>query len=176
MSPPTAGGDDVVIVGQALRLPGGLNNPELFWDALVQRRDDILTPTPSNRWDQESFRPSDSPKPGDILFERAGFVDSHSFDNAFFGITEPEALMISPVVRLTMEVALDALEDANLPIACVKGTNMAVFVATGPDEGYSQLLHLQSGFEGGFCDPVRQLSSNSFTNSLQQIQRNGFSH
>ncbi|KAF7970690.1 hypothetical protein HWV62_23296 [Athelia sp. TMB] len=174
MSPPTASGDDVVIVGQALRLPGGLNTPELFWDALVQRRDDILTPTPRDRWDQASFRPSGSPKPGDILFERAGFVNSHSFDNAFFGITEPEALMISPAVRLTMEVALDALEDANTPIAHVRGTDMAVFVATGPDEGYSQLLHLQSGFDGSFYDSAQWTSSNICTNSLQQVQWDGF--
>ncbi|KAF7965781.1 hypothetical protein HWV62_41795 [Athelia sp. TMB] len=173
MSPPTASGDDVVIVGQALRLPGGLNTPDLFWDALVQRRDDILTPTPRDRWDQDSFRPSGSPKPGDILFERAGFVNSHSFDNAFFGITEPEALMISPAVRLTMEVALDALEDANIPIARVRGTDIAVFVATGPDEGYSQLLHLQSGFDGSFYDPARWTSSNICTNSLQQVQWDG---
>lgn len=139
--------NDVVIVGQAMRLPGGLDSPELFWDALVKRREDVLTPVPSDRWDQESFRPSGLPQPGDIIFDRAGFVDSHSFDNTFFGITEPEALSISPTVRLTMEVALDALEDANIPIGRVRGSDMSVFVATGPDEGYGQLLFLESGFQ-----------------------------
>lgn len=148
------GNEEVVIVGQAMRLPEHLNSPEALWDALLERRDDLLTSVPSDRWDQSSFYhppPSsgEPPRPpGDIHFNRAGFVDLDSFDHAFFGITEPEALMISPTVRLPMEVTLDALEDANIPLGNVRGSDMAVFVATGPDEGYNQLIFLEHGFDG----------------------------
>lgn len=145
----------IVIVGQAVRLPGGLNSPESLWKALVEKRDDLMTPVPSDRWDHASFYrpPSSSPhEPGDIIFEKAGFIDFASFDNSFFGISAPEAINISPAVRLTLEVAFDALENANIPVSRVKSSNMGVFVATGMDLGYDHLLFSDRGYAGE-CRP-----------------------
>lgn len=140
--------EDIVIVGQSLRLPGQLNSPESFWEALISRRD-VMTSIPEKRWDHASFYQPDPERarPGDITFNRAGFVDFECFDNTFFGITGPEALSVSPSARLTLEAAFDALEDANIPLSKIKGTDMSVFVANGPDDSYSQLLTLQDGFE-----------------------------
>jgi acyl transferase domain-containing protein len=137
---------EVVIVGEALRLPGGLNTPSAFWTALVDRRSDLMTETPLDRWDHASFYTSSSePKPGDITFKRSGFVEISSFDNAFFGISGPEALGVSPSARLVLETAFDALEDANIPTSKIKGSDMAVYIASG-DDGYNQLLFQESGY------------------------------
>ncbi|TFK38562.1 hypothetical protein BDQ12DRAFT_683838 [Crucibulum laeve] len=143
-------GGEVVIVGQALRLPQGIDTPELYWEALLNQRTDIMTSVPVNRWDHKSFyRPANSTipaQPCDITFEKAGFIDLEHFDHAFFGISSAEAFSISPTVRLTLETSFEAFENANIPISNVKGTDMGVFVAAGLDEGYNQLLFLDKGY------------------------------
>ncbi|TFK38563.1 hypothetical protein BDQ12DRAFT_116355 [Crucibulum laeve] len=142
--------EDIVIVGQSLRLPGELNTPESFWEALIEKRDDLFTTVPEDRWDHKSFyRPPNAPgslQPGDITFEKAGFIDIATFDNSFFGISSAEALHVAPAVRLTLETSFEALENANIPISRVKGTNMAVYVAAGVDEGYNKILFLEKGW------------------------------
>lgn len=151
--PPTVQShEEVVIVGQALRLPGDINTPESFWQVLMDKRD-IMTSVPPDRWDQASFYRSPSstapPQTCDITFEKAGFIQVADFDNSFFGISAPEALSVSPNIRLALEATFDALENANIPISRVKGTNMGVFVATGLD-GYPNLLFYDKGFDCAF--------------------------
>ncbi|KAJ7482732.1 hypothetical protein FB451DRAFT_1235938 [Mycena latifolia] len=140
---------DVVIVGQAIRLPGDLNTPESFWEALVDMREDLLVPMPSDRWDHASFfrKPGDpSGEPCDINFEKAGFVEIAHFDNAFFGISSAEALFVIPAVRLVLETTFKALENANIPSSRLRGSETGVFVAGGIDNGYLQLLFASMGF------------------------------
>lgn len=38
--------EDIVIVGQAVRLPGDVSNAESLWKALIDQRSDIMTPIP----------------------------------------------------------------------------------------------------------------------------------
>lgn len=159
--------EEVVIVGQAVRLPGDINTPDAFWDALIHKRDDLMTLAPPDRWDANSFYRSPAstalPQNGDINFQKSGFVDVAHYDNSFFGISKPEALYVSPATRLTLETAFEALENAGIPISKVKGTNMGVFVATGMDTGYSQLLYEEKGFGGWkFHHTSRCHWSNSF--------------
>jgi len=159
--------EEIVIVGQAVRLPGDINTPDAFWDALIHKRDDLMTEAPTDRWDANSFyrspTPTAPPQNGDIIFQKSGFVDVAHYDNSFFGISKPEALYVSPATRLTLETAFEALENAGIPISKVKGTNMGVFVATGMDTGYIQLLYEEKGFGGWkFRHTPRCHWSNSF--------------
>ena len=39
-----------------------------------------------------------------------------------------------------MEIAFEALENANIPISKIKGSDMGVFIAGGMDEGYIKLF------------------------------------
>ncbi|KAF8811343.1 ketoacyl-synt-domain-containing protein [Phlegmacium glaucopus] len=143
--------EDIVIVGQAVRLPGDINNAEGLWKALIDQRDDIITPVPEARWDHKSFYRSpdskDPPGPCDITSERAGFVDLAGFDHSFFGISSAEAFHVSPNIRLSLEIAFEALENANIPISKIKGSDMGVFVAAGMDEGYIKLLFADKGWQ-----------------------------
>jgi acyl transferase domain-containing protein len=144
--------EDVVIVGQAFRLPGDINTPESFWTALIEKRQDIIVPVPPSRWDHASFyRAPDSkepPAPCDVTLEKAGFIDIETFDHSFFGMTSAEAFHVPPSYRLSMEVAFEALENANIPAAKIKGTKMGVFVAAAMDEGYIKLLFADKGWAG----------------------------
>ena len=56
-----------------------------------------------------------------------------------------------------MEIAFKALENANIPISRIKGSDMGVFVAAGMDEGYIKLLFADKGW-GGLCLPLRVLT------------------
>jgi hypothetical protein len=143
----SAGPEPLAIVGYALRLPGDISDSQTLWNALIEKRKDILTSTPADRWDHASFR---SQGPGQITFEKSGFIDLAYFDNLFFGIPAAEALSISPTTRLTLESAFEALERANIPLSKVKGTDMGVFVAAGLDPGYGELLFRDKGWEGMF--------------------------
>ncbi|KAF9475042.1 ketoacyl-synt-domain-containing protein [Pholiota conissans] len=149
--PTQSAGITVVIVGQAFRLPGSIDTPESFWEALVNKRDDIITDIPPERWDHKSFyRPPSStvpPQSCDITFEKAGFIDVAHYDNSFFEISAPEALSVAPNVRLTLETAFEALENAGIPISKVRGTTMGVFVGAGMDVGYHEMMSLEKGFD-----------------------------
>ena len=146
--------EEIVIVGQAIRLPGEINTAESFWKALIDQREDIMTPTPASRWDHDSFyRAPDSkdpPGPCDITAQKAGWVELAGFDHSFFGISSAEAYHVCPNIRLTMEIAFEALENANIPISKIKGTNMGVFVAEAMDEGYIKLLFADKGWGGTY--------------------------
>jgi hypothetical protein len=148
--------EDIVIVGQAVRLPGDINNAESLWKVLIDQRDDIMTPIPEARWDHKSFyRSPDSKNPPatcDITLDKAGFVELAGFDHSFLGISLAEAFHVSPNIRLSMEIAFEALENANIPISKIKGSDMGpgVFVAAGMDEGYIKLLFADKGW-GGLC-------------------------
>ncbi|TDL21930.1 ketoacyl-synt-domain-containing protein [Rickenella mellea] len=139
--------DDVVIIGQAFRLPGGVDSVDLFWKALLERRTDVLGPIPADRWDHDSFYNSKTPARV-INFDKAGMINVTSYDNSFFNIAAAEALFISPSSRLALETAIEALEDANIPLSAVKGTDAGVFVAISPEDGYSQRLWVERGFQG----------------------------
>ncbi|KAF8961019.1 hypothetical protein BDZ97DRAFT_2060308 [Flammula alnicola] len=130
VAPPTREREEIVIVGQAVRLPGDIDTPEGFWKALIDKREDIMTPVPASRWDHASFYRSpdskDPPAPCDITLEKAGFVDVYGFDHSFFGISSAEAFHVAPNIRLSLEIAFEALENANIPPSKVKGSGICV--------------------------------------------------
>ncbi|KAJ6487662.1 hypothetical protein C8R45DRAFT_1143940 [Mycena sanguinolenta] len=131
---------EIVIVGKAFRLPGGIQDDTALWDALMAKTDSIIADIPPDRWDQDSFFPAD------IRFRKAGLIDVASYDHTFFGLTATEAFYVSPTMRIALEVAFEALENANMPISKVKGSNMGVFVAT-KDDGFETLLNAAHGFD-----------------------------
>ncbi|KAF6747507.1 thiolase-like protein [Ephemerocybe angulata] len=107
--------------------PEASMDPEEFWDAMMEKRDDIITPIPEDRWDHASFyRAANSDheeQPGDITLLKAGFINITDFDHSFF-----------------------ALENANIPVSRLKGSDMGVFVAANMDEGHIKLLFSEKGW------------------------------
>ncbi len=55
---------------------------------------------------------------------------------------------MAPTIRLTLEMAFEALENANIPLSKIKGSDMGVFVANAMDDGYIQLLFADKGWGG----------------------------
>ena len=134
--------EPIAIVGVGLRLPGGVNSCESFWDLLVHGVD-AITPVPAERWNADEFYDSDADAPGKIVTRCGGFLDRiDQFDARFFGITPREAVSMDPQQRLLLEVAWEALEHAGCPPDALIGSATGVFVGIGATDYFGAELKL----------------------------------
>jgi acyl transferase domain-containing protein/acyl carrier protein len=112
--------EPIAIVGLGCRLPRG-NSPEAFWRAL-DAGVDAVSEIPESRWRlDESLRKA----------RWAALLDDEDvmeFDAGFFGVSPREAAAIDPQQRLFLEVSVEALEDAGVPLESVRGSRTGVFV------------------------------------------------
>ncbi|MDQ0932813.1 type I polyketide synthase [Streptomyces turgidiscabies] len=124
-------GEPIAVIGMSCRLPGA-DTPAAFWD-LLSRGDSAITPVPEGRW---------GPDGGSLGAGRGGFLTAvDGFDAPFFGISPREASAMDPQQRLVLELVWEALEDAGVVPATLRGSRTAVFVGTLRDD-YTSLLYL----------------------------------
>ncbi|WP_158633237.1 type I polyketide synthase [Amycolatopsis sp. WAC 04182] len=128
-----SGGEDfarsgsVAIVGMACRVAGAADVSE-FWDVLRAARD-MVTEVPDDRWDSG----------GDAGSRYGSFVaDVEGFDAAFFGVSPREAAVLDPQQRLALELAWEAMEDARLVPATLRGQDCGMFLGAMRDD-YARL-------------------------------------
>ncbi|PYS34288.1 MAG: hypothetical protein DMG14_29910, partial [Acidobacteria bacterium] len=92
--------DLFAIIGIGCRFPGGVRNPQQFWEVLCAGRD-AITEIPRDRFDLERFFSTDASRPGTIYTRWGGFVDYiDKFDAEFFGISPREAMRMDPQHRM----------------------------------------------------------------------------
>ncbi|WP_347232990.1 beta-ketoacyl synthase N-terminal-like domain-containing protein, partial [Streptomyces sp. PRh5] len=125
--------EPVAIVGMGCRFPGGVEDPEGFWQ-LVATGTDAMSGFPVNRgW--ETLDLSESGDEGIAFAPVGGFLyGAGEFDAEFFGISPREALGMDPQQRLLLETCWEALEDAGITPGSLKGTDTGVYagiVASG---------------------------------------------
>jgi acyl transferase domain-containing protein/acyl carrier protein len=130
--------EPIAIIGMGCRFPGGVNNPQAYWD-LLRDGVDAIAPIPSDRWDVNRCYHPDPDAPGKMYVRNGGFINEvDEFDPEFFGISPREAEGMDPQQRLLLEVAWEALENAGQPPESLKGSSTGVFVGIGSDD-YSRL-------------------------------------
>ncbi len=135
----------------ACRLPGGINSPDLFWDALL-RGDDLVVEIPAERWDVDYYYDPEPGVPGRSVCKWGAFLnDVGDFDPDFFGISEKEATAMDPQHRLLMETAWEAMEHAGLTKATI---DEATGVFVGLNYGDYQFVHAATdAFDGPYGNP-----------------------
>ncbi|MFJ8630376.1 type I polyketide synthase [Streptomyces sp. NPDC093568] len=133
--------EPVAIVGMGCRFPGGADSAEGLWDLVTEGRDG-LTALPMDRgWDPALL---------EGLAAVGGFVDDVAlFDAELFGISPREALAMDPQQRLLLETAWEALEDAGIDPASLRGTPTGVYAGVS-GSGYGGNMQSPQGETGGY--------------------------
>lgn len=134
MSPPPTKENEVpiAIVGLSCRFPGDASTPSRFWDLLKNGKSGYSNST--DRYNAKAFvHPQKEGTRQNVVPTEGGYFlkeNPYVFDAAFFNITATEAISFDPRQRITMEVAFEALENAGITLADVKGTQTACFMGT----------------------------------------------
>ncbi|MGW7825328.1 type I polyketide synthase, partial [Streptomyces puniciscabiei] len=133
--------EPVAIVGMGCRFPGGADSAEGLWDLVAEGRDG-LTALPTDRgWDPALL---------EGLAAVGGFVEGAAlFDAELFGISPREALAMDPQQRLLLETAWEALEDAGIDPASLRGTQTGVYAGVS-GSGYGGNMQSPQGETGGY--------------------------
>ncbi|MEV4339053.1 SDR family NAD(P)-dependent oxidoreductase [Streptomyces sp. NPDC049590] len=116
------GRQPIAVVGIGLRLPGGIDTVNGYWEALAAGRD-LVGPLPEER--KGPFADAWAGLP-----QRGGFLDGDvlGFDAEFFGISPREARHLDPQQRLLLEVTWEALENAGISATALGGTSAGVYL------------------------------------------------
>jgi acyl transferase domain-containing protein len=139
--------EPIAIVSLGCRYPGGIRDPQSFWD-LVASGTDAVGGFPDDRgW--EALRRSSPDSVSTSFAHQGGFVhDAAEFDAGFFGISPREALAMDPQQRMLLEVAWESLERARIEPRSLRGSSTGVFVGAG-FAGYGEgLVEADTGSEG----------------------------
>ncbi len=140
----------IAIIGASLRLPGGIDTADAYWDILANGRD-VVTQIGPERWDTKAFLHPDKKTRGRSYTFCAGVIDNVAhFDPGFFGISPREATQMDPQQRLTLNLAWEALENANIAPARLRGSDAGVFVGVSGTDYANRIISDPSSINAYF--------------------------
>lgn len=130
--------EPIAVVGMSCRYPGGINDAESYWQALVEGKD-CIDYDGAGRWDMDALFDENPEAPGKIYTKALGAIDRPEyFDAEFFGISPREAEATDPQHRILLEVCHDAMEHAGIASDRLAGSKSGVFVGISSTD-YAQL-------------------------------------
>lgn len=128
------GTEPIAIIGMECRFPGKGVDLNGFWE-LLKNGEDTITEVPTSRWNMKDFYDPNPETAGKTYTKHGSFLNSvNEFDPLFFGISPREAESMDPQQRILLEVAWQALCNANQNPKALKGTKTGVFVGISTNE------------------------------------------
>jgi FkbH-like protein len=147
---------DIAVVGMDLRCAGA-RSPEELW-ALLSAGEVATRPVPTRR--RFFSAPLEDVRP-----HFAGLLDDlDQFDAGFFGISPREADLMDPQLRLFLQVAWGALEDANAVVGVVE-PETGVFAGVM----YDDYAHHANRLTRAAASPYKSWESFSLANRLSNV-------
>ncbi|MCX5612934.1 acyltransferase domain-containing protein [Streptomyces sp. NBC_00047] len=141
-----AADDPIAVVSMACRLPGGIDNPEGFWELLASGGDAVGS-LPS-RWDSLGVYDPDPEAVGKSYSREGGFIqDVERFDASFFGISRREAVSMDPQQRLVLETSWEALERAGIRPDSLSESRTGVYLGAMTSD-YGHMGHDLDALDG----------------------------
>jgi acyl transferase domain-containing protein len=118
--------EPIAIVGMAMRLPGGINSSQSFWDLLINKKDS-RSRIPANRYSIDAFY-SKTAKRGTVKSQHGYFLDNdlQQLDTSFFSMNKTEVKSLDPQQRQLLEVVWECMENAGQ--TKWRGTNIGCFI------------------------------------------------
>lgn len=118
-----------------MRLPGGCNDAETFWDFLMNKKEGMI-PVPSSRWSLDGFH-DPAGRPGTIKSNQGNFLDLDvgAFDGNFWSLTAAQIEQADPQHRMLLETVYEAVENSGE--TKVKGRRVGVYVGL-----FAEVCHL----------------------------------
>ncbi|TNH44522.1 type I polyketide synthase [Photorhabdus luminescens] len=116
----------IAIVGISCRFPGCYNQ-ELFWK-LYQEKKSAIVEIPESRWSISKYYSPQFEK-NKSLSRWIGLVENFDrFDAPYFNITPREAELMDPQQRISLELAIECLEDSGYGVSDIKSADIGVFL------------------------------------------------
>jgi len=120
--------EPIAVIGIGCRYPGGARDPDAFFQQLLAGVDAIRE-TPLARWDTRVWYDPNPQIPGKMVTRWGGTLDGvEDFDPIFFGVSPREARTMDPQQRLLLELTWEALENAGIAPASLRGSRTAVLI------------------------------------------------
>lgn|GEM_PF-6138801 len=133
--------EPIAIVGMNCQFPGAdedIEDVDAFYKMLLNGQTSIKD-VPENRWNIDAYYDADRKKTNKIISRKGGFLTNpHLFDATFFKISSTEARQMDPQHRLFLEVAIRALNHANITMNSLNDSNTGVYCGISTHD-YSQL-------------------------------------
>lgn len=118
---------DIAITGIGLKLSNADQKND-YWLNLKNGIESIQKFPKNRRKDTDKFYNSINSDPKEV-YQKQGYLDAiDGFDASFFKISPAEAQYMSPIHRLFLSTAWEAIEDAGLSKAGIYGQKVGVFV------------------------------------------------
>ncbi|MBN9669607.1 SDR family NAD(P)-dependent oxidoreductase [Roseibium aggregatum] len=156
---------DIAIVGLSLRVSNA-DTQDAFWKMLSEGIDGF-EPVPKERWDNGALHHGERDVLGKTVVRTGAFLpDIDKFDPRYFRISQAEAELMSPEVRLFLQASVEAFEDAGYSretMARRFGGDVAVIVGSMTNEydlyGFQNMLMRGSLASGSYTGTVPNMVS-----------------
>jgi acyl transferase domain-containing protein/enoyl-CoA hydratase/carnithine racemase/acyl carrier protein/NAD(P)-dependent dehydrogenase (short-subunit alcohol dehydrogenase family)/SAM-dependent methyltransferase len=156
---------DVAIIGLSLRVAKAATQ-DAFWEMLSKGLHSV-GPVPEARWNHKAIYHPERDVLGKSVVKTGAFLDDiDKFDPRYFRISQAEAELMSPEVRLFLEASVEAFEDAGYSRETMQaklGGDVAVLVGSMTNEydyfGFQNMLVRGAQASGSYTGTVPNMVS-----------------